>query len=104
MTRFDRAALAAALALAPISTAASAEAMREHVSASVSVHDIDFSTSAGRSAFQARVRRAARHTCGTSYDLRGRSDMLRCRGEMMKDGEVRLAALTRARGTELAAR
>lgn len=103
MKRLDRAAFAATLMLALFPTLAAAEADRVPLTARVAIRDLDLATAAGQRHFRERVRRAAAMACGNAADLRERSDVLRCQAEMRDDAQVRLAALTRARGIELAA-
>ncbi len=103
MNRLDRAACAATLMLALSPTVAAAEPDRMTLTARVVIRDLDIGTAAGQQLFRERVRRAAAMACGTATDLRERFDVLRCQAEMRDDARVRLAALTRARGIELAA-
>lgn len=102
MNRFDFAALAAALTLAASPSLATADPGRVSLTARVAVRDLDLATPAGQQQFRQRVARAAAVTCGTAVDIRDRFDVLRCHREMRDDAQVRLAALTRARGIELA--
>ncbi|MEH3121317.1 MAG: UrcA family protein [Sphingomonas phyllosphaerae] len=103
MNRFDFAALAASLTLALLPSVAAADANRVALTARVAVHDLDLTTDAGQRQFRRRVDYAAAMICGSGMNLRDRLDVLRCHSEMRKDAQVRLAALTRTRGVELAA-
>lgn len=103
MTRLARAASAATLMLALLPTVAAAAPEREALTARIGIRDLDLGTAAGQQHFRERVRRAAAMACGTATDLRERFDILRCQAEMRDDAKVRLAALTRAHGVELAA-
>lgn len=103
MTRFYRAALAAALTLATTPLSATAEAERAPVSAHVIVRDLDLGSPSSQKMFEVRVARAAAAACGSAIDLRERFDVMRCRGEMRRAAAVRLAALMPRRPIELAA-
>lgn len=102
MNRFDLAALAATLTLALSPTVATADPDRRSLTTRVTIHDLDLGTAAGQMQFRRRVDHAAALACGTGTDFRDRLDVLRCHGEMRKDAQVRLAALTRAQGIALA--
>ncbi|MEH3104559.1 MAG: UrcA family protein [Sphingomonas phyllosphaerae] len=103
MNRFDRAALTALLTLAFSSSPALAQPDRVTFTARVAVNDLNLATVAGQYHFRQRARRAAIKVCGHPFDIRDRFDVLRCQAEMGKDAQLRLAALTHARGVELAA-
>jgi len=83
----------AATAAACLSSVAHAQE-REPVSARVSVAGLDLASVEGRRILDARIDRAARHVCRShTIGLRGRADELRCRGEMHRDAQVRVAQL-----------
>ncbi|MEH3039759.1 MAG: UrcA family protein [Sphingomonas paucimobilis] len=84
----------AATAVACLSSAGHAQE-REPVSARVSVAGLDLASVEGRRILDARIDRASLHACQSrAIGLRGRADELRCRGEMRRDAQVRVAQLT----------
>ena len=103
MTRLDRAALAATLMLTLTPATVTADPDRVARAARIVVRDLDLATSAGQQHFRQRARRAAAMACGTAANIRDRLDVLRCQAEMRKEAQVRLAALSHARETEMAA-
>lgn len=103
MTRLDRAALAATLMLTLVPAIATAEPARVAHTARIVVRDLDLATAAGQQHFRQRAQRAAAMACGTAADIRDRLDVLRCQAEMRSEAQARLAALSHARETELAA-
>ena len=85
--------LAAAVA-ACLSSAAHAE-QREPVTARVSIAGLDLGTAEGRRILDARIDRAAIGACRSrAFGLRGVADEGRCRREMHRDAQVRIAQLT----------
>ena len=87
----------AATAAACLSSAARAEE-REPVSARVSVAGLDLASVEGRRILDARIDRAALHVCRSrAIGLLGRADELRCRTEMRRDAQVRVAQRTPAK-------
>ncbi len=83
----------AASALTCLSTAAHAE-VREPVTARVSYAGLDLASVAGRRILDARIEAAARRACvSKAWGFRGHIDAARCRNEMRRDAQVRVAAL-----------
>ncbi|KQN40465.1 hypothetical protein ASG37_01270 [Sphingomonas sp. Leaf407] len=84
-----------ATALTCVSSAAHAE-LREPVSARVSYAGLDLATTEGRRLLDARVDAAARRACTSVVTgMRGYADIRRCRTEMKRDAQVRVAQLAR---------
>ncbi|MCP3736511.1 UrcA family protein [Sphingomonas sp. RP10(2022)] len=97
----------AAIALSCLSAgsalAAPMDARREAVSMRVSHVGLDLRTAAGRTRFDARVRRAANFACvPVGGSVEQRMDAQRCIKEMVDDAAVQLAARFRDDGTQLA--
>lgn len=85
-------AIAATLA-ACLSSAAHAD-VREPVTARVSVAGLDLASAEGRRILDARIDRAAQRVCRSRLlGLRGTADEQRCREEMHRDAQVRVAQL-----------
>ena len=103
MTRLDRAALAATLMLTLTPATVTAEPDRVARIARNVVRDLDLAAAAGQQHFRQRARRAAAMACGTAANIRDRLDVLRCQAEMRREAQVRLAALSHARETKMAA-
>ncbi|KQM28141.1 hypothetical protein ASE57_07525 [Sphingomonas sp. Leaf11] len=84
----------AATAAACLSSAAHAE-LREPVTARVSVAGLDLASSEGRRLLDARIDAAAQRGCQSQLTgLRRVTDERRCREEMHRDAQVRIAQLT----------
>lgn len=83
----------AAAAVACLSSAAYAQ-KREPVTARVSYAGLDLTKVADRRILDARIDRAARFACRSNgFGIRQTADEGRCREEMRRDGQVRLAQL-----------
>ena len=83
----------AATVVACLSSVAHAE-QREPVSARVSVAGLDLATVEGRRVLDARIDRAALNACRSrATGLLRIADEQRCRGEMHRDAQVRVAQL-----------
>lgn len=81
----------AATAAVCLSSAAHAQ-QRELVSARVSVAGLDLASSEGRRILDARIDRAAIHACQSRMSgLHRIADEQRCRKEMRRDAQVRVA-------------
>lgn len=99
--RFNAASVA--LLAACLATTPALAAERSPVQVRIARSGMDFTTPRGRAAFTARVRRAAYGAC-TPIDatLAARLDAQRCRGEMMRDADVQVAALVRREAPQVA--
>ncbi len=85
----------AAAAFTCLSSAAHAE-LRESVSVRVSYAGLDLATVEGRRLLDARIDTAARRACTSVLTgMRGYADIRRCRTEMQRDAQVRVAQLAR---------
>jgi len=83
----------AATAFACLSSAAHAE-VRERVTASVSYAGLDLSKVEDRRTLDARIDRASLAACKSSvFGLRRFADESRCRAEMRRDAQVRVAQI-----------
>ncbi|KQM66583.1 MULTISPECIES: UrcA family protein [unclassified Sphingomonas] len=84
----------AATAAACLSSVAHAE-VREPVTARVSIAGLNLASAEGRRTLDARIDRAAMRMCQSQMSgLRRIADEQRCRKEMHRDAEVRVAQLT----------
>ncbi len=85
----------AAAALTCLSSVAHAE-HREPVTARVSFAGLDLSSIEGRRMLDARIDSAARRVCTSPVTgLRGFADTRRCRAEMKRDAQIRVAQIAR---------
>ena len=103
MKLFISVASAAIVGACLFSAGASASPAREPVSVRVSRAGLDLTNDAGRSAFQRRLRSAIARACEPrTSGLDAFADAHRCRQEMTADASVKMAALLRRDGTQLA--
>ncbi len=85
----------AASALTCLSSVAHAET-REPVTASVSYAGLDLASVEGRRILDARIDGAARRDCvSKASGFRALADVARCRSEMRRDAQIRVAALVK---------
>ncbi len=84
-----------AAALTCLSSVAHAE-LREPVTVHVSFAGLDLTSSEGRRILDARIDAAARRACTSRVTgLRAFADTRRCRAEMKRDAQVRVAQIVR---------
>ncbi|VVT18992.1 conserved hypothetical protein [Sphingomonas aurantiaca] len=103
MKIFISVASAAIVGACLFSTAASASSVREPVSVRVSHAGLDLTSAAGRTLFQRRLQSAIARACEPrTSGLDAFADAHRCRQEMTADASVKMAALLRRDGTQLA--
>ncbi len=82
-----------------------ADTSRETVRVQIRYADLDLSRGPGQAALKSRIDRAVRHACRSMLTgTRGIADTGRCRAEMLRDAEVKVAAIPARTPVELASR